>query len=368
MKIRLVTSLREFDSLAPVWRDVVAAGGQTSPFLSHDWFACCWRTAGPDRRRELWMVEDTSGPLALIPLTRWRSRGWGMPIRVLSFLESPDTPFVDILIAQRSEEVIHTFLNALRARSDWDVLSIRKLPAESPTVKMLEAGLVNGFPWREGDRERSPYVTISGDWEEFVHQRSQRWRKTLRNQENRLQRRGAVTVEEHCEVDPSGSVFAEVMAVSQQSWKGPRGLAIATMEGMPRFFREFTHRASRNGWLHLWILRLDGRAIATEYQIGAGDTLHALRADFDSALADLSPGANLNLHILRTLFERGRVAQYDMGPGPNSYKLRWATGEHEAVMLTIYAPTAYGRLFHRIETRVVPLLRRLRARLARRCA
>ena len=67
MKIRLVTSLREFDALAPVWSDVVAAGGQTSPFLSHDWFACCWRTAGPDRRRELWMVEDTSGPLAFDP-------------------------------------------------------------------------------------------------------------------------------------------------------------------------------------------------------------------------------------------------------------------------------------------------------------
>jgi hypothetical protein len=43
----MVTTLREFDALAPVWREVTLAGKQTSPFLSLDWFACCWRTAGP---------------------------------------------------------------------------------------------------------------------------------------------------------------------------------------------------------------------------------------------------------------------------------------------------------------------------------
>jgi CelD/BcsL family acetyltransferase involved in cellulose biosynthesis len=368
MKIRLVKSLREFDRLAPVWQDVVTAGGQTSPFLSHDWFACCWRTAGPDRRRELWVVEDTCGPLALIPLTRWRSHRWGAPVRMLSFLESPDTPFADIPMAQPSEEVMRTFLDALRARAGWDVFSIRKMPVESSTLKVLETALSDGFPWREDGRHASPYVAISGNWEEFIRHKSQRFRKTLRYVENRLQKHGAVTVEEHRDVDPSGPIFAEVMAVSQQSWKGPRGLAMATMEGMPRFFREFTHRASANGWLHLWILRLAGRAVATEYQIGAGGSLHALRADFDATLAALSPGASLNLRILQLLFDRGGFADYDMGPGQNPYKLRWATGTHEAVTLDVYAPSPYGRLLHRIETRAVPLLRRLKHRVRQLCA
>ena len=65
MVVRCVTSLREFDALGPAWHAVAQAGGQDSPFLSHDWFACCWRTAGPDRRREVWVLEDAAGP--------WRS-------------------------------------------------------------------------------------------------------------------------------------------------------------------------------------------------------------------------------------------------------------------------------------------------------
>jgi CelD/BcsL family acetyltransferase involved in cellulose biosynthesis len=235
-------------------------------------------------------------------------------------------------------------------------------------LKALESGFADGFPWHERGRERSPYVAISGNWEEFLGHKSQRLRKTLRHAENRLQKNGTVTVQEHRAVDPEGPIFAEVMAVSQQSWKGPRGLAMATMEGMPRFFREFTRRASANGWLRLWILRLDGRAIATEYQVCANGTVHALRADFDAGLAPLSPGASLSLRILQGLFERGGVDEYDMGPGQNPYKLRWASGTHEGVALNVYAPTPYGRLLHRIETRVVPLLRQLRDRVKRLCA
>src|SRR5262249_26645056 len=210
----------------------------------------------------------------------------------------------------------------LRAKSGWDVFSIRKIPMESPTRKALEAALSDGFLWRENGRHGSPYVAISGNWEGFLRHKSPRLRKTLRHVENRFEKHGAVTVETHRDVNPDGPLFAEVMAVSQLSWKGPRGLAMATMEGMPRFFREFTRRASANGWLHLWILRLAGRAVATEYQIGAGSTLHALRADFDATLAALSPGASLNLRILQSLFDRATFAAYDMGPGPSPYKLR----------------------------------------------
>lgn len=367
MKVRIVASLRDFDALAPIWREVTSEGGQTSPFLTHDWFACCWRTAGPNRRREIWVLEDAAGPLAFLPLLRWKGRRWGLPVRIMGFLESPDTPFIDIPLARNPDEVVAAFVEALRARSDWDVLSLQKFPANAGTLKALEATLPGRLPWRVAGREQSPYVEIAGTWSHFFRGKTQRFRKTCRNIENRLQKNGAVTVEEHRVVDPEGPVFAEVMEVSRQSWKGPRGVGMATMLGMPRFFRELTLRASANGWLHLWILRLDGRAVATEYQIRSNGRLHALRADFDAALASLSPGAALNLRIMQSIFDRRDVGEYDMGPGSNTYKLRWATGARESVWLEVYAATPYGRFLHSIETRLVPLLRRWRARARAAC-
>lgn len=366
MNVRHVTSLRDFDALAPLWREVTGHSGQTSPFLSHDWFACCWRTAGPERAREVWIVEDAAGPLGLIPLARSRVRVRGLPVRVLEFLESVDTPFADLLAAADPERVIEAFASALPAERNWDLLVLRKLPARSRTTRALQAALAGRFRWTAGACTEAPYVAISGRWEEFLGQRSARFRKTLRNVENRAGRTCAIEVEEHRQVDPDGPLFAEVLEVSSQSWKGPAGLAMATMQGMPRFFRELTRRASANGWLHLWVLRAQGRAVATEYQIRDDGCYHALRADFDPTVAELSPGTYLNLHILRALFERAGTREYDMGPGSNPYKLRWATGVHELLTLRAYAPTPCGRLLHAIENGVVPLARRVRAQVVGR--
>src|SRR5262249_8575391 len=157
--------------------------------------------------------------------------------RMLGFLDSPDTPFIDLPIAGALDETITAFVSALRDRRDWDIFSLQRIPAHSKTWRALEAALAAEFPCRPAGRERIPFLPIAADWKGSSRPRPQRSGKTCRNIENRLRRSGVVTVEEHRHVDPEGALFAEVMEVSRQSWKGPRGLAMATMEGMPRFFQ-----------------------------------------------------------------------------------------------------------------------------------
>jgi hypothetical protein len=153
-----------------------------------------------------------------------------------------------------------------------------------------------------------------------------------------------VAIEEHTHVDPEGSLFGELLDLSRRSWKGDRGVAIATMPNMQGFFAALTRRASELGWLSVWTLRLDGRLVAMEYQLRHDGRVNALRADFDPALREVSPGSALNFAVARALFERGGVHEYDMGPGLNEYKLRWATDSHDAGHLMVYRPTVYGRL------------------------
>ena len=218
--------------------------------------------------------------------------------------------------------------------------------------------------WCRADASLSPYLSIEGGWQAFWKGTSQRFKKTARNIQNRLERAGRVHVEEHTEVDPEGSLFAELVELTRRSWKADRGVAIATMPNMHGFFAELTRRASARGWLSLWTLRLDDRLVAMEYQLRDGGRVNALRADFDLAYREVSPGSALNFAIAHALFQRGGVREYDMGPGLNDYKLRWATGNHEAVHLMIYRAGAYGRLLHSLDTGLFPFLRRLRGRFA----
>jgi len=119
--------------------------------------------------------------------------------------------------------------------------------------------------------------------------------------------------------------------------------------------------AAARGWLRLWVLRLDGRAVATEYQLEEGGRVYALRAEFDGSLPEeLSPGTHLNAEIVRALFARPGVHEYDMGPGENEYKSRWTPDGHETVGLRIYRPGAYGAALYALEARAVPAIRKLR--------
>ncbi|HKF41788.1 MAG TPA: GNAT family N-acetyltransferase, partial [Thermoanaerobaculia bacterium] len=247
------------------------------------------------------------------------------------------------------------------SRSDWDVMSLSSLPAASATAKALPGWLAGRYRWQPLSPLHSPYLNTTGTWEQFWTSTSQRFKKTVRNVRNRLAKTGAISVEEHRSVTPDSAVFADLVAVSARSWKASQSVAIANMPGMAQFFRELTAHASAKGWLRLWIMRIDGLPVATEYQLEADGRVHALRADFDAAVpTDLSPGTHLSAEIIRTLFARETVYEYDMGPGDNDYKSRWARGAHELGRLRIFRPGMYGTLLHTVEARVLETVRRLR--------
>jgi CelD/BcsL family acetyltransferase involved in cellulose biosynthesis len=362
MQIRRVQTEEEFATLAPQWADVLTGSGETSPLVSHDWFRCCWQTVTGTAQPEVLVVEDGGRPVAFVPLMRWRERNHGVPVRSLGLLECPDSVFIDVVAAGDLASVAQAFGQHLASRRDWDVLTL-KLRATSASLKAMDDALRARFAWRPAGKLQSPYVAVGGGWEPFWRGKTQRFRKTLRNVQNRLERAGKVTVEEHRELDPHSPLFHEVLELTSRSWKADRHVAIATMPRMPEFFAELTRRASKQGWLSLWLLRLDGRLIAMEWQLQAGGRVYALRSDFDEAYGELSPGSALNLAIMQGLFERPGVHEYDMGPGLSEYKLRWATGTHETLRIRVYASGVRGRAAWVADMAVAPLVRRIKERL-----
>lgn len=361
MKVRRIQDLAGFRDLSSIWGEVARESGQTSPFLSHDWFECCWIASPPPRRPEVLVVEDAAGPVALVPIVGWTGPLRGLPVRYLGMLDSPDTAFVDWLVVGSPDAAVRAVLDHLAGRRDWDTLSLSGLPAGSATLKAISAQVAERFRVQRLPSIPSPYVAVSGSWDEFWASTSQRFKKTLRGVRNRLEKAGRVTIEEHREAGPDSAAFQALVDVSRRSWKAPRALAIATMPGMAEFFARLTERASAQGWLRLWLLSLDGRPVASEYQLEWDGRVYALRADVDDRVPeDLSPGSHLSGEIVRALFGRAGVHEYNMGPGDNPYKSRWATGAQETARLRVFRPGVYGASLHALESRVVPALRRLR--------
>jgi len=365
VRLRTVTSLREFDDLAKVWREVVESGGHSSPLASHDWFACCWRTAGPNRARELWLIEDAAGPVALIPLVRSRGRYRGLPARIVEFMHAPESLSADVPIARDVDDVMETILDRLELLNDWDVFLIPGLRSHSPTWKAFESASGTRFSWRVAERVSVPYLTFTGR-EPSVPAALASLRRAAAP--SLAQAGAALEINEFCHLDPRGPIFHEIMSVVRAQPPGLATSAPPTAEEVRRFFRELTSRASVRRWLSVWVLRLDGRIVETEYQLASQGVVHALRRDADQSPAGLQLRDVLTLNILETLAARPAVRTYyrmplgrDDGPGSSF-------DTEERLCIELLARHSYQRLYQGLESRVTALARRLWGERKRPCA
>ena len=239
------------------------------------------------------------------------------------------------------------------------MLTLSQWPAESPNYRALQEIL------REQRKNfftevasLTPYIPIQGEWEAFLQTRSARFRKTHRNIINRISKLNKVEIQCFSQ-DTSGTVFKEILAVSEKSWKQKGGIAISSRKETKKFFEALTDLAGQKGWLLVWLLKVDGVPIAMEYDLSYKGKVYALRADFDESYKEYSPGVYLEYHIIKTLFEE-RYHEYHTGPGLNTYKLHWTDQLKENMALQICNNNYKGWMIWTLEGRLLPFLKQIR--------
>src|SRR4030095_12266265 len=90
------------------------------------------------------------------------------------------------------------------------------------------------------------------------------------------------------------------------------------------------------------------RPIASETQIVDGQTVYAIRSDFDEQYADCSPGTYLQAEILKRLFETCYV-EYNFGVGLNPYKARWTDQHVDLMNFRLFNESFYGRFLRTVD-------------------
>ena len=363
LAIEEITSGAQLIALQAGWDTLLKQSGEHSPFLTHEWFRCCFAAYSRGKDIFILAVREGSNLIGIAPLWRQQDVFRRIPIRKIGFMTCPDTQVVDFIVEDsRRSEVLMAFLEYMfqKRKGAWDMLTLEQWPVESINFKTLQAIL-------QGQRRKfftgiwsvTPYIRIKGEWEPFLQSLSVRFRKTRRNITNRIAKLNKIEIQCSRE-DPTGSVFKDVVAVSGKSWKQEEGIAVTSREETNRFFAALTDAAGPNGLLLIWILKVDGTPIAMEYDLEADGKVYALRADFDEAYKEYSPGAYLEYQIVKSLFEGG-YQEYNIGPGLNAYKLQWTDQFRENKALHICNDNLKGWIIWGLQNKLIPFLRRIRS-------
>jgi CelD/BcsL family acetyltransferase involved in cellulose biosynthesis len=366
--VRLVSSAAEFMALRTQWNAVAGSVPSVSPFCSHEWFDAAWQWRQQTARLHLLCCFAGQRLAAVLPLVLQQNRTRGLPFRELAFLTVPDTQCCDLIAAEadRAAAVAAFAAELQRRRGEWDVMRLNYLPPGAVAASALREALESsGFAARMGAAPGNPFIALDSPWDAYYAARSRRLKKSNNLAANRLKKAGEVRVDwlapEAGDRAGCDSFVDRAIAISASSWKTRTGNSLDN-PGPGSFIRRLSEGALRRGWLSIWILSVNNRPLAMEYQLVAHGNVYGLRSDFDAEFEAISPGTYLSRHLLSQLFGSG-LRRYYMGPGNNAYKHRWTDQVEPVGALTVYGRSLAGRYLAAWETTFKPMAAKLRDRL-----
>lgn len=351
MKIDCIDDLQGLRALSGAWDAVLSQSSHDHVCFSFTWLSTWWQAFGKTRRLMILTARDGNNTVrAIAPLMQSRVRLCGLAVRRIGFIYNDNASRADLIDGGCNGEMVRDTVSYLtKNASAWDVVDLENIWEGSQTYKNLIDALKEArlcFCVKDG--LHSPYVSVQGDWQAYFSSRSKNVHKTFRNIRNRLKNKGPWSVENGRSMEDNA--LARIYSISRQSWKGRCRKDITASAEDKDFYELLTDTTGKQGWLHLWFLKVNNEYVAYEYALEYKNRMYALKADFNESYRDLAPGIMLHTHIMKYCFEHG-IKEYDLCGHDEDYKKRWATQIRSHKRIVIYRSGLYGRLLYFLDYR-----------------
>jgi hypothetical protein len=169
---------------------------------------------------------------------------------------------------------------------------------------------------------------------------------------------GQVTVERVTGGKDLQDRLEECFAIELRSWKGVEGTAIRQDSKTLSFYTQLAHTAASRDYLSLFLLRLNGQAIAFHYGLTYGGVYFMPKVGFDAAFEAGSPGLVLLEEIIKDCIER-RLRRCDFLGMDMAWKRDWSKQANRHDWLFIYRDAAYGRALREVKFKWIPAAKHL---------
>lgn len=207
---------------------------------------------------------------------------------------------------------------------------LRFIDAENQTLRQLHTADARGLTIQRV-LMRSPYVDVSGDWEDYLKRFSTSWRRNVRRRWRRLSEFGDVSFDITYGGDRLGEHLEAGLRVEAASWKGEAGTAIISDPRTRRFYTDIAYWAAAVGTLRLAHLRVDGGTAAFVYGLEQDNTFYALKTAYDPAFQAAGPGGLQMLKLIEHAFTSPRLSRFELLGADEPWKRELSDAAHVLV-------------------------------------
>jgi CelD/BcsL family acetyltransferase involved in cellulose biosynthesis len=310
-----VTTLAEFERLAPEWDALVLATSRPSPFLLHGWLSAWIRGFLQDGQLHVETLRHDGRLVAALPLCVRRRGG----LRRMEFLGGGESALGDLLVSAERGAVSLSDLVGRIGDIDHDFADLFGLPGGSRLEQALGPEQL-----RLIERVEAPVLDLPDGWEAAYRQKvSAKHRYAQRRKLRLLSEIGNVEFRLSRRPDELGPALEAAFVLHRLRWQGrPDGSEFGSARGMA-FHREALEAIAPLGVPRIVSLLLDGRPIAFSYYLLLGGRMYSHRLAFDPEFARYSVGRAAAIESIAAASREGAERVEFLG-GAESYKMELA--------------------------------------------
>jgi CelD/BcsL family acetyltransferase involved in cellulose biosynthesis len=329
--------------LAEEWNTLADRTG-SAPWTRPGWVGAWWRAFGKGRL-EILTARSGSELTGVLPVARRSGRA-----AAAASWHSPEAPAI-AAGADAAADLGRQLFAGSRS------VTLRPAP-DAELDAFRAAALAAGYTVLERPGERSPFVELTGSFDDYLATLDRHHVKETLRRRRRLEELGTVEFSVEDGSVQLDDLLAEGWPVEGSGWKRESGTAIDSRPDTLGFYTEIARWAAERGSLRLAFLRLDGRAVAFELALEENGVYAILKGGFDVELRKYGPGGLITHDELGRAFESG-LKRYEFLGTDEAYKTVWTPAVHERLVLQAFARTPSGMLERAAHVHGRPLAKRL---------
>ncbi len=300
------------------WEDLASRAGEPSP-LFEPWVALPLLEGRDDVLAAQVWGGDAKGCRRLDGLMLLQRARVGGRLGYLRTWSHSLVPLGAPLVREGAEHEVAGALLDLVERQTLPLLRLDQVPADGPFHRALvHQCWLRQWPLQLAECFTRAVFRPARDAESFVQAAlSGKRRRELRKGLERLQAQGGVRFTQLDSPDALSDWTQRYAQLEGRGWKGQEGVAVGAQELGARQFEEILRGALLRGRLQFLALEVDGRKVAMNVALLAGEGGFGLKTTYDEALGRFMPGVQLYLHQLELLHRTPGLRWMDSCASPD---------------------------------------------------
>ena len=361
VELKVIRRVDELRQIRAQWNALLHKGDSLPLPLTQEWLIAWWSVFHEQHALEIRCLFRGGELIGFAPFVRRQERYRGVPVEILELAANGHSPYSAVVLDPALDETEASRCLALLCEVATNQIGVFfKLEKGSAGYRFIHEQAQVGEFWA-GEKLGlcTPVISIDRPWADFWSARERKLKKSLNHKLNRFHRSPSLSVTAVPMVSSADPVFQDLVEVSGNSWKVEVGNDLKSNHQGRTFLASLIDALGPDGAVTAWLVRDGDKPVAYELHLCVDGIVYPIRADYDQAYREVSPGSVLEYTALKSLFDHQTAREYYTCADDYWYLSNWTSCYREFCTLEVFGSGLKTRCLYWLEYQLIPLIKRM---------